>query len=338
MKILIIGGTGLISTPITHLLAQRGEEVWLYNRGKTERPVPANVRTIHGDRTQLATFEAQMKELGPLDCVIDMVGYHPEEAECAIRVFSGRVGQYIFCSTVDVYTKPAPSYPVREEAPRNPSSEFSYAYNKAIMENLFLQAHERGDLCVTILRPAATYHDRGTVLYSLGAGSAHLDRLRKAKPIIVHGDGTSLWCYCHAEDVARAFVNAVGNPKAFGSAYNVAGEEVMTWKQHHERAAEAIGAPPPTFVAIPTHLLVQLSPKRAWITKVNFSYNNIFDNSPAQADLGFRYTISFTEGVQRMAAWYEANGGFENSDADTEYETVLQRWRRLESLLEKEAL
>lgn len=333
MRILIIGGTGLISTPITHLLSSRGEEVILFNRGQTKRPLPPKVKLVHGDRTNALAFQEQVLALGPLDCVIDMVGYEPLQVESAIRAFAGRVKHYIFCSTTDVYTKPAANYPIHEDMDRNPSEEFPYAHKKANMENLFLAAHSRGDFAVTILRPAQTYHDQGAALHSLGGGSAHLDRLLKGKPIIVHGDGTSLWCACHAEDVARAFVNAVGNPKAYGRAYNVTGEERMTWKQMHQLTAQAIGAPFPSFVPIPTSLLMKLAPKRAWITYVNFQYHNVFDNTAAQKDLNFLYTIPFQVGVKRMFDWYEANGGLENSDADAEYDTLVRTWRQLENLV-----
>lgn len=127
MKILIIGGTGLISTAITEQLLARGDEVTRYNRGLRAQPV-AGVRTTHGDRTDYATFEQQMAEAGRFDCVMDMVGYKPEDGPSVVQAFTGRTDHFIFCSTVDVYTKPAAHYPIREDAPREPSVEFNYAY------------------------------------------------------------------------------------------------------------------------------------------------------------------------------------------------------------------
>jgi nucleoside-diphosphate-sugar epimerase len=107
LSILILGGTGLISTAIARQLLARGEEVTLYNRGQRQGYYANQTKTIFGDRKQYAAFEAQMAEAGKFDCVIDMICYLPEEAESAIRAFRGRIGQYILCSTVDVYTKPA---------------------------------------------------------------------------------------------------------------------------------------------------------------------------------------------------------------------------------------
>ena len=117
MKVLIIGGTGLISTPLTHFLLERGDDVTLYNRGETPVRVPEKTHMLHGNRQDYAAFENQMREAGHFDCVIDMVGYDPGDGESVVRAFKGRVGHFIFCSTVDVYQKPATRYPVSEAEP-----------------------------------------------------------------------------------------------------------------------------------------------------------------------------------------------------------------------------
>ena len=225
MKILIVGGTGLISTAITRELHARGEEVILYNRGESAAELPAGVRHVRGDRTDAAALARQAAEAGPFDCVIDMVGYEPAEAEGAIRAFQGRTGQYVFCSTVDVYTKPAPAYPVREDAERRPAASFPYAWKKGRCEELLWAAHARGDLPVTVVRPAHTYGEGRGLVETFGARTLYFDRLRKGKPIVVHGDGTSFWVSCHRDDVARAFAAAAGNPPTVGNAYHVAGED-----------------------------------------------------------------------------------------------------------------
>lgn len=323
MNILIIGGTGLISTAITRQLVERGDNVTLYNRGQRCADIP-DVAQMHGDRTDYPAFEAQMRESGPWDAVIDMVAFRPEDVESAIRAFRGRTGQYIFCSTVDVYTKPARRYPITEEAERQPSPNFPYAWNKARCEEILFAAHERGDLAVTAIRPAYTYGE-GSILHSLGWRTYFLDRLRRGKPVIVHGDGTSFWTACHRDDVARTFVGALGNRDVLGRGYHVTGEEWLTWNQYVETVAEAIGAPPPTIVHIPTDLLVRLAPQEAEWCAINFQYNNIFDNSAARRDLGFRYTIPFIEGVRRVVAGLTA---FENADEYPFYDHIIEVWER----------
>jgi nucleoside-diphosphate-sugar epimerase len=319
----------LISTGITRQLVARGDKVTLYTRGQRDVEVPDGVERIIGDRNEFAWFEVQMAEAGPWDCVIDMVCFTPEQAESAIRAFRGRTAQYIFCSTVDVYTKPAARYPVREDAERKPSPSFPYAFDKAKCERLFEEAHAQGDFALTAIRPAWTYGEGGAILHTFGWNTYHLDRLLKNQPIIVHGDGTSFWAACHRDDVARAFVGAVGNEAAFGRGYHVAGEEWLTWNAYHRVVAEALGAPPPDLVHIPTDVLGMVAPRAAEWCVENFCFNNVFDNMAARSDLGFEYVIPFAEGARRVIEWLRAHGGFENSDNYPFYDQIVESWRRL---------
>ena len=328
MRILIIGGTGLISTAIARQLLERGDEVTIYTRGQRPLPFGERVRQITGDRTDYPAFEARLRAEEPFDCVIDMVGYEPEDAATAVRTFAGRAGHYIFCSTVDVYAKPAPSYPVREDAPRRAITD--YGKKKVICEDITLEAGRRGDLPVSVLRCTYTYGEgaRG-IIHSLGFRTTFLDRLRRGKPVIVHGNGTGLWNPCHIDDAARGFLGATLNPAAFGRAYNVTGEEAITWDQLTAQVAEALGAPPPEIVHIPTDLLARAVPERAQLSLENIQYPNVHDTAAARADLGFRYTISMLEGMRRTVAWLDANGLIEDSDRDPEYDALLDAWRRL---------
>lgn len=327
MRVLIIGGTGLISSAITPQLLARGDEVTLYNRGKSEVRFEGEPQYIHGDRRDYATFEKQMEEAGHFDYVIDMVGFSPADGESVVRAFKGRIGQFIFCSTVCTYGGPASHYPIREDEPRRPIG--SYGANKVKIEDMLMEAHTRGDFPVTIMRPSQTYGEGGTIVHSLGWETTYLDRIRKGKPIIVHGDGSCLWAACHIEDVGRGFVGAAGNPVAYGKFYNVTGEEWMTWNRYHEGVAEALNAPKPNIVHIPTDLLGRLAPKRAGISVDIFQYPSVFDNSAAIKDLGFRYTIPWVEGVRRTVAWLDARGKVANSDEDPFDDTVIAAWNRL---------
>ena len=339
MRILILGGTGIISTGITRLLIERGDEVVLYNRGQRPPLFAGDYTTLTGDRKEFAAFEKQMAEAGTFDCVIDMICYLPEEAESAIRAFKGRTQQYIFCSTVDVYTKPATVYPITEDAEKLPSTKFMYGYNKARCEELLFAAHARGDLVVTSIRPGHTYGEGGNnLLHALGTGNYHVDRLKKEQPIIVHGNGTSFWPTCHRDDVAVAFVGAIGNEKALGRGYHVAGEEWMTWEGYHQGLAKAIGANPPQFVYIPTDILVRMAPQEAMLTEVNFSYNNLFDNTAAREDLGFRVTIPWVEGARRTVEWLEQNGLLQQSGDFPLYDQVIDAWQKATEGLNQDSL
>ena len=274
MKVLIVGGTGLISTPITTLLLEQGHTITHFNRGNKKEDFP-DVQTIVGDRTDFVAFEFLL-EHKTFDCVIDMVCYKPEEAKSAIETFEGNTQHFILCSTVDVYTKPAPHYPVTEDAPRKPRGEFTYAYNKAKCEKIFLEAHEQNNFPVTIIRPAYTYREGYGILHTFGWSTDYLERIRLGKPIITHGDGNSFWVACHAEDVARAFVNTMGNSSTVGKSYHVTGEEWLTWRAYHETVAKALGCDLPEIIHIPTDVLYKLVPEQSFWAKVNFQYNKIW--------------------------------------------------------------
>jgi nucleoside-diphosphate-sugar epimerase len=326
MRVLTIGGTGTISTGITRMLVERGDDVTVYNRGKRDADIPDVARMV-GDRTHYAAFEAQMADAGSWDAVVDMVAYVPADVESAIRAFRGRTAQYVFCSTVDVYTKPAARYPILPDAERQPSPSFPYALNKAKCEAILEEAHAQGELVSTLIRPAWTYVEGGSVLHPFGWSSYYLDRLRRGRPVVVPGDGTSFWVACHRDDVARAFVHALGNEITFGRGYHVTGEEWLTWNAHTRIMAEAVGGPDPEIVPIPTGVLGRLLPKRAEWCVENFHFNNIFDNREAREDLGFRYTLPYAEGARRMVAWFDDHGEIEDSDAHPFYDRLIAAWR-----------
>ena len=168
-----------------------------------------------------------------------MVGYEPEDAQSVVRAFAGRVGHFIFCSTVDVYDKREATYPQRADAPR--AGRNDYRRKKVLCEEILEAPQERGGFPLAILRPAQTCRDPSLIIFAFGWGSAFGDRLRKNRPIIVHGDGTSLWCAAHADDVGPDFARAVGNQSAWGKAYNLAGDEVLTWNDMYRKAARIIG-------------------------------------------------------------------------------------------------
>jgi nucleoside-diphosphate-sugar epimerase len=350
MKVLIIGGTGLISTGITRLLLARGDEVTHYNRGKRSQEFAAGVTTITGDRYDHAAFEAQVAGLPRFDSVIDMIGYSPADVHSLVRAFGGKTGHLIFCSTVDVYAHPAASYPVREGEPFRPTA-WDYAQKKAACENILWDWYERERHPFTVIRPVHTYSDNGAVLHTFGGGSYHLDRLMRGRPIIVHGDGSSLWSAVHRDDAAPAFVNALGNQVTYGKSYHLPGDECVTWNQYHTLVAEGIGAPAPQLVHIPTdtlylsnhplnqpldHPLNHPLDRRAYITAINFQYNNCFDPAAAKADLGYRYTLSIAEGAKRIYTRLQETGRLENSDNVPQDDRILAAWERLHAQLRQE--
>ena len=327
MRVLIIGGTGLISSATVPLLVDRGDEVTLVNRHGTS-PIPG-ARAIIGDRGD-AGFEAQLAALPTFDVIVDMVGYEPADGEQLARLGS-RCGQVVFCSTVDVYPKPAAGfYPVRPDDPLGADPAFQYAWKKVRIEEHLWCAHREGRLALTVLRPGHTYGEGRGLVHPFGGGIDCLRRIRAGLPLIVHGDGSSLWSACHRDDVARAFAGAIGNPAALGRAYNVTGDQCMTWNQYWLLAAQALGCPCPELVHIPTQLLYRLDPERAAWILWNFMHDNVFDNGSAKRDLGFAQTIGWVQGVGRVAQWLRDHGVTEDPAQFAYYDQAIARWRAAE--------
>jgi nucleoside-diphosphate-sugar epimerase len=331
MKVLLIGGTGLISTGITRLLLNRGDDVWHYNRGERSQEFAGRVTTIVGNRYDHAAFEAQIADLSHFDAVVEMIGYSTGDVQSLLRAFDGKCGHLVFCSTVDVYARPASTYPVLETEPFCPTS-WDYAQKKAECERILWTWNETSSQPFTVIRPVHTYSESGAVLHTFGGDNYHLDRLKRGMPILIHGDGTSLWSSVHRDDAAVAFVNALQNPLTFGKSYHLPGDECVTWKQYQEQVAIGIGAPAPTFVCIPTDVLHSIEP-RTYISAINFSYNNCFDATAAKTDLGYKYTVSIAEGARQIHAWLSANNKLQTAESQPQDDKIIAAWERLCSQL-----
>ena len=258
MNVMLIGGTGNIGTAITRGLLARGDTVTHFNRGQSSSEFADTVRLITGDRDDFGALSSAVRDAGPFDCVIDMIAYHPPQVENAIRAVEGNTAQYLFCSTVDVYTKPASVYPITEEAERKASLTFPYAYDKRLCEEMLEGAHAERGFPFTSIRPAATYNDGSCPIALIGSGQALVKRIREGRPVILMGNGNSFWVSAHRDDVAAAFVAAAGSRAAVGQGYHVAGEEWLTWRRYYETVADVLGVAPPPFVCIPTEQLVAM--------------------------------------------------------------------------------
>ena len=327
MDVLMIGGTGLISTEITNLLANSDHSLTLYNRGTRDVEIPDGVSVITGDRTEYDTFETQMESID-VDVVIDMFCMRQSDAESAVRAFAGSIEQYIFCSTVDVYAFPLTELPVPTDAPRRPSGT-GYAAEKAGCERIFEQAAAEGAFNLTVLRPWYTYGE-GRGILSAVDGTDVIARIKAGEPIIVQDGGESIWGACHRDDVAQAFANAVGNETAYGNAYNTCGEEWMTWNRYFEQVAVALDAPAPELIHIPTNVLLTVLPDRTRNLERTFQYSQCYDTTTAATDLAFEYSITWKDGIKRVAAWLDENDDLQPTD-DPAYEDLCNQWPRVES-------
>jgi len=306
-KILIFGGTGNISTPITKRLLERGDDVTIMRTGKNI--VFPTAKTLCGDCNNRSDKQTAADK-GPYDCVIDMLGYYRQQAQDDIDIFSGKTTQFIFCSTVNVFSAPAKRYPVANESARFPVPEFDYAYEKAEMERIFEQAALNGAFNLTIIRPSATYNEAGLPISMIGGGAALITRILEGKPILLPGDGNSIWSSTYRDDCALAFLGAVMNPAVYGKTYNLVGDELFTWEEYYNIVAEAWDAPKPAFVHAASDLISACMPELSGWVELNFRHHVIFDSSDAKRDLGYAYRTTWLEGAKKQRQWQNYNGGF----------------------------
>ncbi len=242
MKILLIGGTGTISMAITRALASRGtDDVYLLNRGTRTSELPGGVNVISADinnEDEVKTKISGMK----FDAVCEFIGFVPEQIERDHRLFAGKTDQYIYISSASAYHKPVRSYVINEgTALANPY--WQYSRDKIACEDLLMKYYREEGFPVTVVRPSHTYDDRSVPLGVHGnKGSWQVvKRMMEGKPVIIHGDGTSLWTMTHNTDFAKGYIGLIGNPHAIGEAFQITNDETLTWNQIYETIAGVLG-------------------------------------------------------------------------------------------------
>ena len=301
MKVLFIGGTGFISTAVSRMAIERGMELYLLNRGIRSSEIPG-AHQLTGDIHNPKSMRNALKDLN-FDVVVDWIAFTPEDIERDLQVFRGRTKQFVFISSASAYQKPVVNYIITESTPlENPYWE--YSRNKIASEELLLKAYRDEDFPVTIVRPSYTYNTYLPVAIG-GFGCYTLaDRILKGMPIIVHGDGTSLWVNTHAEDFAKGFLGLLGNEKAIGQAFHITSDEVLSWNQIYQTIAEVLGVEA-KIIHIPSDFIVKVVPRLTGDLLGDKTWSAVFDNSKIKSFVPeFHATIPFREGIRRTLKWF----------------------------------
>jgi nucleoside-diphosphate-sugar epimerase len=304
MKVLFIGGTGNISTDVSRLAVAQGIDLYLLNRGKRDVEIPG-AQTIVGDIHQPDQVRAAL-EGHTFDAVVNWIAYTPEDVEQDLELFRGRTGQYVFISSASAYQKPPVHYLVTESTPLyNP--HWAYSRNKIACENRLMAAYRDEDFPVTIVRPSLTY---ATVFpIAIGGWGCYTlaDRLLTGQPIIVHGDGSSLWTVTHAADFAKGFVGLLGHPQAIGQDFHITSDEVLNWNQIYTTIAHALGVEP-EIVHIPSDFIAKMNPGLGAGLLGDKAWSVVFDNTKVKTLVPeFQATIPFHKGIHRTLAWFDAH-------------------------------
>jgi nucleoside-diphosphate-sugar epimerase len=304
MKILFIGGTGFISTSVSRLAVAKGFQLFLLNRGLRKAELPG-VRQLTADAHQPDQVRAALGKL-EFDAVVDWIAYKPEDIERDLALYRGRARQFIFISSASAYQKPPGHHVIRESTPlHNPF--WQYSRDKIACEERLTRAWREEGFPATIVRPSLTYGDANMPIALGGWGCYTLaDRLKKGRPIIVHGDGSSLWVVTHAEDFARGFCGLLGNRQAVGDVFHITSDEVLTWNQIYDTIADALGVKA-NVVHIPSDFIVRAAPELEGPLLGDKTWSVVFDNSKIKSFVpGFQAVIPFREGIRRTLAWFDA--------------------------------
>ena len=302
MKVLFIGGTGVISTACSELAVARGIELYLLNRGQSSRPVPIGAKVIHGDIRHPESVHKALEGL-EFDAVVDWVAYSPEQVQTDIELFESLTRQYVFISSTSAYQTPPGILPIKESTPlHNPI--WKYSREKAACEDLLMKVYKERGFQTTIVRPSHTY-DRTSLPFK--DGYTTVARMRAGKKVFVHGDGTSLWTLTNSADFAVGLVGLLGHPLALGEAFHITSDEWLSWNRIYELVANAAGVKP-QLVHVPSELVAAFD--RAWGDSLigDKIHSKVFDNSKIRRLVpDFNPCIPYAHGAREIIAWYDAD-------------------------------
>ncbi|MGQ7297501.1 SDR family oxidoreductase [Quadrisphaera sp. KR29] len=314
LRILFIGGTGIISSAASALAVERGHELHVLNRGTTSlRPLPEEaVRHTADVRDPVAAREA----LGDLefDAVVDWLSFTPDHVRTATDLVRGRTGQYVFISSASAYQTPPERLPVTESTPlRNPF--WQYSRDKIACEDLLVSMYREEGFPMTVVRPSHTY-DRTLVPFD--GGWSFVERMRRGQPVVVPGDGTSLWTLTHHTDFAGALLPLLAQPRALGEAFHITGDDAWTWDQIARALARAAGVDDPELVHVPSDAINAVDPEWGAGLLGDKAHSMVFDNSKVKSLApGWRAVVPFERGAEEIVAWH---------DEDASRRTVDERW------------
>ncbi len=329
MKILFIGGSGVISRAATQQTIAAGHELWLLNRGK-RRPIDG-ARSLVADMADVESARTALRG-HTWDVVVQWIAFAPADIRRDLELFRETTRQYIFISSASVYQKPLAHYLITESTPRaNPHWEYSRL--KIACEQELEAAHQATGFPGVIVRPSLTYGDDQVplVLNAWNQSWTAIDRMRRGAPVIVPGDGSSLWTITHNTDFAQGLTGLFGNPATNGHAFHITSDEVLTWNQIFQQAAQAAGVSAPKFVHIPSDFLISCVPSVEGTLLGDKAVSAVFDTTKIKRFVpGFVAKTRFAEGIRRTIAWFDADPARQQIDQETN-----SRWDKLAAAYEQ---
>lgn len=320
MKVLFIGGTGIISSACSALALAQGMELSLLNRGQSARPAPAGAELIQADIRDPASLKAAIAGRR-WDAVVDFISFTPAHVQTALEAFAGKTNQYVFISSASAYRKPAVALPVVESnLLHNPY--WAYSRDKIACEALLQAAFREQGWPITIVRPSHTYDQ---TLLPMDGGWTVVERMLQGKEVIVHGDGSSLWTLTHQRDFAIGLVGLLGQPYALGEAFHITSDEWLSWDEIFRIVARAAGVEA-KIRHVTSDTINRFNPEWGAGLLGDKAHSMVFDNSKIRRIVpAFRCTTPFSRGAEEILAWYRADVRRQQIDAGfaARYEEIL---------------
>jgi nucleoside-diphosphate-sugar epimerase len=325
LRVLFIGGSGIISSACSSLAIERGIDLYLLNRGASaDRPLPKQATALRGDIRDPESAKSALAGLD-FDAVVNWVAFTPEHVQADLELFRGRTRQYVFISSASAYQTPPARVPVVESTPlANPF--WQYSRDKIACEDLLVQAYRADGFPATIVRPSHTY-DKTTV--PLDGGWTALARMRQGKEIVVHGDGTSLWTLTHHTDFARGFVPLLGHPRTIGDAFHITSDDVLTWNQIAQTLAAAAEVEA-RIVHVPSDVIAAADPQWGAGLLGDKAHSMVFDNSKLRSVVpDYVATVPFEQGAREIVAWHDEDPSRQRVDPrlDTLMDRLVETYR-----------
>lgn len=317
MKILLIGGTGTISMAVTRLLVQQGHDIWLLNRGVRNAELPGSINIIRGDISNEAEIASKLEGLS-FDAVGEFIGFVPEQVQRDYRLFKGKTKQYIYISSASAYQKPLSDYRITESTPLS-NPHWQYSRDKIACEEFLMKMYRENGFPVTIVRPSHTYDEHSVPLGVHGDGGSWqvIKRMIEGKPVIIHGDGETLWTITHNTDFAKAYVGLIGNIHAIGQAFHITSDESITWNQIYSIIADELGVELKA-CHIPSEWLHAVGPYDFEGTLIgDKSSTVVFDNSKIKRAVpGFTAEVRADQGLRSTIRYVLAHKECQNDDPE----------------------
>ena len=331
MRILFIGGTGIISTACTRAALTEGYQVFHLNRGKRPERTPGGVISLRADIRDRGQVQ-EVLEKRTFDCIVNWVAFTPDHARQDIDLFAPLTSHYIFISSASVYQKPPGHWFVTEEMPLG-NPYWQYSRDKIACEEILREAWRNKGFPATIVRPSHTYSD-GWVPTPIGSRDYTIARrMLHGHKVISPGDGQSLWTITHSEDFAKGFTGLLGNPDTAGQVFHITSDEARTWDSYYGLIADAMGVKP-EIVHIPSDIINDVSPALGQGLLGDKAYSMVFDNTKIRRIVpDFKPSIPFAKGIRRSLEWFDESAERKVVDEkkDEEIEKVLKAWERAKS-------